>query len=367
MTILVVLFFLTFLSGQLGRVTVYPGVVIYLHDFMLAILVVAAVGRLRKRSFQRPQLLRPIAAFIAAAALSLVVNWGHFAPWELGTAGLYLVRWIFYALLYGIVVQPFVRKDLWLFGLFASGVGLGVLGLFQFFLYPDLRNLMYLGWDPHYYRLFSTLLDPNFTGILLVCTLLSGMALWEHKKVRWVLTLGEGIAFISLLLTYSRSSYLALIGALVVVAFCKKQWKILIGAAVFIGIIFLLPRTPGTTLSLFRTESSLARIGNWQHGVALIRNAPMFGYGFNTLGYVSEFGLDSSILFVGAATGLVGLLAYGYLMVTMIRIGKKHIWYGASFAALGIHSLFVNSAFYPWVMIWMWIAAGIVERSSGDK
>ena len=366
-TILIFLFFISLLAGQLGAFTVWPGVVVYLHDFILAILALATLCCPRKpQKFAKPRLLRAIVVFIAVAAFSLLLNCGKFTPWELGAGGLYLVRWIFYAALYVVVLHTYTYKDVWLFGLFGVGIGLGILGLFQFFLYPDLRNLMYLGWDPHYYRLFSTLLDPNYTGILLVFTLLLGMALWKQKKFRWIIASGEGIAFISLLLTYSRSSYLALIGALVVIAALKKQWRILIGAAAFVGIIFVLPKTPGSTLSLFRTESSFARIGNWKHGVALIRNVPLFGYGFNTLRYVSDFGLDSSILFVGATTGLVGLLAYGYLIFDMIRIGKKHVWYIACLVALGIHSLFVNSAFYPWVMIWMSILTGVVERSTGD-
>ncbi len=117
---------------------------------------------------------------------------------------------------------------LWLKGLYAVGVGLGLIGLIQFFMYPDLRNLMYLGWDPHYYRLFSTLLDPNYMGLLLVFTLLMGFGIFTKKHSVWIIA-GQLVTFVALLLTYSRSSFLALGAAIVVWTLIRKNWK-LIGA-----------------------------------------------------------------------------------------------------------------------------------------
>src|SRR3989344_442832 len=57
----------------------------------------------------------------------------------------------------------------WLrFGLVAGSIWMGVVGLFQYWLIPDMRFLAILGWDDHYFRLVSTQFDPNFTGLLLV-------------------------------------------------------------------------------------------------------------------------------------------------------------------------------------------------------
>ncbi len=115
--------------------------------------------------------------------------------------------------------------------------------------------------------------------------------------------------------------------------------------------------------------------------------APILGHGFDTLRYLTSdarivlskaaAGLDSSILFIGATMGLVGLLTYGYLIVRMIKLGRfalRHanvstlgVVYLVSLLALGVHSLFVNSAFYPWVLIWFWIMTGVLERSLGSK
>lgn len=388
MTFLSYLFFTSLLLGQVGGISVSPGIVIYIHDIAIAILLGEGfVQYAVKSTFVRPKLGVPIALFAGAAVLSLLANSGVVPLDKLGLSSLYLVRWLFYGALYVLVLQTYVKKELWSYGLFAVGIGFGVLGLVQFFLYPDLRNLMYLGWDPHFYRLFSTLLDPNFAGFLFVLTILWGLYLWEEKRTRWVIVGGEVIVLVSLLLTYSRSSFLALAAAIVTLAAVRKQRKILIGIAILGLLVMFVPKIPGSTLSLLRTDSTFARIGSWQQGLALTREAPVFGHGFDTLRYVTtskgEFisksaaGVDSSILFITATTGIVGLLAYGFLVYTMVKLGKSLLHnkkfvtlgavYLASLVALGIHSLFVNSAFYAWVMVWVWVLTGVVERSFDSK
>jgi hypothetical protein len=73
-------------------------------------------------------------------------------------------------------------------------------------------------------------------------------------------------------------------------------------------------------------------------------------------------GLDSSLLFIAATTGVVGLAAFIFLFVSMIRLaqGRFRTIYLASVAAVAVHSLFVNSLFYPWVMVWLWVLTGLV-------
>jgi hypothetical protein len=378
MKLLSVVFLVSLLLGQIGGIQVYPGVVIYIHDIFLAILLAEGfVQYALTGKFAKPKLAGLIGLFIAVAIISLLTNSGRFDLPALEAGSLYLVRWIFYALLYVLVRQTYIKADHWLNGLFVLGVGFGVLGLMQFILYPDLRNLSYLGWDPHFYRLFSTFFDPNFAGIFLVLTILLGTFLWQNKKNRIWLVPAEVVCIVALLLTYSRSSYLAFISGLVALAVCKKQWLIIFGIIIFILAVVYVPRTSGSTLDLLRSDSTFARLGNWQQGVTLISQAPVFGHGFNMLRYVTSdsgsptsraaAGLDSSILFVGATTGILGLLAYGYLIFSMVRMGRGNAVYLSCFVALGIHSFFVNSAFYPWVLIWFWMLTGVVERSFDSK
>jgi O-antigen ligase len=380
MKVLIILFLASLLLGQLGGISLFPGVVVYVHDILLLVLVIfSAVPILKSHTTAHGKLLTPIAAFIGACIVSLLANYWRFPQQSLLTGSLYLVRWTFYSYLYILVLQDLLDVNFWLRGLYGVGIGFGILGLMQFFLYPDLRNLMYLGWDPHYYRLFSTLLDPNFVGIVLVLTLILGCGLWKKKQKNFFLMIGQLIGFVSLLLTYSRSSYVSFAMAVVCLAAWTKQWKVVIALALFAGLVFILPRTSGSTLSLLRSDSALARVGNWQESLNLIAKAPLFGFGFDTLRYIQPVsagfvskaaaGLDSSILFILATTGVVGLAAYAYLFILMIRSGtgmvKKAntrslgLAYLASLVAVVVHSLFVNSLFYPWVMIWMWVLAGV--------
>lgn len=370
MKLLRALFLASLLFGQIGGISPVSGVVVYAHDIVLAVLVaVSFVKILHDRKFPHLKLMPQTGLVIAAGLISLIVNYWRFPPQSLVAGSLYLVRWSFYSLLYVLVIDDGANLRFWVRGLYIVGVGFGILGLMQFFLYPDLRNLMYLGWDPHYYRLFTTLLDPNFAGIIFVLTLIAGFCLWKEKNNNFLLLFGQVISFISLLLTYSRSSYIALGAAIVYLAISKKQWKLIAVLFVFTGILFILPRTSGT-LDLLRSDSTLARIGNWREGIALIAQTPLFGYGFDMLRYVrpagnliskSASGLDSSILFIAATTGIVGLFAYAFLIVSMIRAaaGPMRPVLVASIVAILVHSLFVNSLFYPWVMVWLWILAGV--------
>ena len=59
--------------------------------------------------------------------------------------------------------KSLVKKLIIFIGIFIVG-----LGFIQFLFYQSLRNLFYLGWDEHLYRMFSIFLDPNFAGAFFV-------------------------------------------------------------------------------------------------------------------------------------------------------------------------------------------------------
>ena len=128
----------------------------------------------------------------------------------------------------------------------------------------------------------------------------------------------------ALLLTYSRSSYLALFAAIVAIAIFKKQFKLILVIVVFLLSLFLLPRPGGEGVKLERLVSAKQRLSNYQLGLEFWRQNPVFGLGFNTLKYYrdnpashSASGLDSSLIFVLATTGMVGMLAYLNLLKSL--------------------------------------------------
>ena len=121
-------------------------------------------------------------------------------------------------------------------------------------------------------------------------------------------------------------------------------------------------------MKLERWFSIEQRFDNYREGIGLWQKSPIFGLGFNALRYYrndpishSAGGLDSSLLFVLATTGVVGLLAY----LNLLRwLWQKSLLLCVSLAALLVHSLFVNSLFYAFVMIWLFSLASLDKKKT---
>jgi O-antigen ligase len=383
--LILVVLVLGFMGGQITALQVSPGVRITLLDAGVALVLLYAATKQGKKRFI-PTLWAPILGFVGISLLSLALTWGRVPLYVVGGGLLYIIRWIMYAALYWVAASSVFSASTLLGTLMASATGVAILGFVQYWLYPNLRNLYYLGWDPHFQRLFSTLLDPNFVGIVLVLALVVGMSLWkQHKKNTWLLVLSLLSLFVALLFTYSRSSYVSLVAAGLVIAVSSVPLRRLLGALAMIFVLFLifLPKT-GEGQNLLREASAKARIENIQKGLSLISKSPIFGYGFNILRYIPEAtsvpeavsasgesipsravaGFDMSLVFVTATTGVLGLSVYLWLLVRMVLLGRKNVFFVAALAAIFVHSLFVNSLFYPWVMAFVWIWTGVVEREA---
>ncbi len=384
MKIVSLLFFISLLFGTISGLSLSPGVTIYIHDVVFLIFFVASAFSIFKKNKRiQPKLLIPIAGFVGIAILSLCINSFRFTLPQTIQSSLYLVRWAAYVGIYIIVVERIVPATFILEELFMTGVGFGVLGLLQYVFFPSLRPLEYLGWDPHYFRLFSTLLDPNFAGIMLVLSIFLGIYLFTRFGHSKLIVCCLGILLIALYLTYSRSSYLAFSAGFIFLAVRSVKWKARGVAAVllFLLAVVLLPTPGGKTLRLDRMASTISRLENWQESISRISGSPVIGYGFNTLRFIpsggdvdmfskAAAGVDNSILFILLTTGIAGLAVYSWLVVReigMVReIGKKQKILGdiflASLIVVVMHSMFVNSLFYPWVMIWMWTLTGAIEQ-----
>ena len=365
-----------FAVGLVGSISLTAGVRVSLLDVGVSVFLLYCAWQQRTKKRVFPPLWPPIIAFGAAGLASILINAGGLPQFAQGAGLLYLVRFLWYAALYWAAASGTFSQASLLGALWGSGVAIAVLGLVQYVLYPDLRNLYYLGWDPHYQRLFSTLLDPNFTGIVLVLSILAGCSLYlKGKKVQIFAIAGQLILFAALLLTYSRSSYAAFVAAGVIAAFftvrLRKFLAVLLG--VFIILVVLLPKT-GEGRNLLREASVSARVTNMRTGLELFSRSPIVGYGFNTLRYLSAIptgpiisnaasGFDAIVVFVLATGGLVGFSPFFWPIWQMVRLGKKDIWYLAALGAVVIHSLFVNSFFYPWVMAFVWIWTGTIRAS----
>ncbi|MFC1790314.1 O-antigen ligase family protein, partial [Patescibacteria group bacterium] len=322
-----------------------------------------------KKELLADHLFRPI-VFFALVCLGSLLRFLPFSPrQELLVAFMYLIRWVLYVGIYFLVVDfrreaLFKKRDFFkarsLLGALAGiGVMVAILGLAQYLLWPDLREFTLMQWDPHYYRVVSTFLDPGFTGMFLVLTLVLVTGLFLHisekrRKERKALIGAGVIAYLALALTYSRSSFLAfLVGALSLGRLFKKK-EILLGAILVMTLtIIVLPRRPGGEgVKLSRWASIQARIENWQETWSIFQGAPLLGVGFGRIRYVKDkaklgedwqlnhagAGSDSSLLLVLATTGVIGFFAYLWLVGHIFWV----IWFKGSFSDLskvGVSSL----------------------------
>lgn len=364
--ILLLLYFSLFPFGQLTKIPLgIPEVNLYLTDIIVGVLgVLGILGTIRKRR-PLPPLFKPMVFFLLIAGFSLAVNIFRFQPREIIIASLYLVRLITYTGFY-LILYRFRKLINYKKCLIISGMVIAVFGLAQYLVMPNMTSLAIFEWDPHYYRLVGTFLDPGFTGIILVLTLILLVTSQLDAK-RYFL---YAISYATLALTYSRASYLAFLVSMTVISLKRKSLKFFLTIIfiIFITIIVLPRKSGGEGIRLERTASAQARIGNWQQAWSIFQNHPLFGVGFNTYRYAQKnagliddkwqvshagAGADSSLLFVLATTGIIGLAGYIWFLAKVIGYRKTVVV--ASIAALLVHSLFLNSLFYPWVLGWFMV------------
>lgn len=389
MTSFMIILMISLLLGQFGRIDITPGIALYIHDIVIFIFISTAIVQ-KKFSLKHMNTIssfdKSVLLFICAAFLSLFVNAGKYPIIEVLYGSLYLVRFILYCSLYVVVAYERHMHIDWIYGLFFYGTSLAIIGFLQFILYPDLGNLSYLGWDPHYHRLFSTLLDPNFTGIILLLTFILGLHIIQHDTHRRFIMFLEAVLFIALLLTYSRSTYLAAFIAFLCIGCISKKPMQLLLPIIFLISVCIIPRSGSETVSLLRTTTSAARIGNWKQSIIYFQESPVFGHGFNMLRSIQEpnwitqisrtshaaGGLDNSFLFVAATTGALGFFCFASMIYNLVKSGtillhrkQTRLWgifFLCSIISVCIHSFFVNSVFYPQVLIWILILTGYTKR-----
>lgn len=272
-----------------------------------------------------------------------------------------------------------------------SGLLFVIFGLLQYFLYPNLINLSYLGWDDHLFRVFSTFFDPNFAGIFIGLEILLLLYLYiaSKKSNRIHIFLGLGIltSITAFFLTYSRSSYISLFVALLVFTGCIKRLRLtIIVFVIFIIAIFVIPKNlKSEGVNLFRIYSIESRSIEYAKAFKVFYKNPLIGTGFNTYRYIqirnglhtyttredhSGAGVPNSILLILATTGIVGLTAFifyiGVLARTIIQPMRKNIpLFAFVFASTQIvlfGSVFENAFFYPYILVWIILVLGTVNR-----
>jgi hypothetical protein len=400
MKILKNLFYATLLlsvTGEIFRIELSNNIALRPLDIsVLACFLIYIYLHLKNKAESIDWIGKAIIFFTIIGFISLVLNSYSLQHGQLFVSFLYLLRWISYASIYFIVRMigktstSTVEWMLILIGFIVLGFG-----YLQYFLYPNLRNLFYLGWDEHNYRMFSVFLDPNYAGcfFVLYVIFLLGLAHYNLKKKlqtkTLIIFLGIILSFPAIFLSYSRSALLMVIVSSVLYIFLiKKKKLIFLFSITFLAFLTLLyPTFDKENTNLFRKKSSFARIESYERSLNIIKDHLLIGVGFNAYRYAAEryetnkqksvflnhagAGSDSSLLFVFATTGIVGLLIYINMWVKVfqeafIKYNKVNNTYAiiviCSVTGLFINSLFINSLFFPVIMLWTWVIIGIMKN-----
>jgi len=391
-----ILLILIFPLAEIGRIQFSNGVAISLNDVFLIFLIIAWVVYIarKKRNFNKAQLFKPIVIFSSIGLVSLLLNFINLNLGSFLISFLYLVRWVSYALLYFIFREFDTKFKLKInYAMLISGSIVVLLGFVQYFFYPSLRNLYYLGWDEHLYRLFSSFLDPNFAGAFFVIYIFFAISFISgfFKKREWrkfsIVSILVFFALVALYLTYSRSALIMLAVSTVIYLYLinKKKFILLILLGIFLSI-FILPKsfqTEGT--NFLRAASSESRVQTAKEAISVIEKNPIYGVGFNAYRYARNqqgmnganwevshgaAGTDDSFLFVLATTGAIGLVSFAWLIYKIFKLGKINLKKNklavvllSIITGLIFNSIFVNSFFYVLILEWIWIMTAFTESS----
>ncbi len=112
-------------------------------------------------------LIRPFMYFLGVAAISLVFSLSRFGIQAFFVGSLYWLRFAFYGGYFLVLKTLLSAKEQRVLFLGLGGIIL-VTSLTQYILFPDVRHLQIAEWDPHYFRVVGSLLDPGFVSIILV-------------------------------------------------------------------------------------------------------------------------------------------------------------------------------------------------------
>lgn len=320
-----------------------------LHGYYLNDLIVFVIAAL---SF--PKLKGNFLSLLMIGVSSLIFSLSFFDLPSIVVGALYFIRLVSYVCLYFFLNDNYSteksRENL-ISSLFVINIVILVFGFIQYFFIPDLRFLKSVGWDDHYFRLVSTFLDPTFTGIILLLFMI--LALHKNKYALGVANLT------AILFTYSRSTYLALIISFIYFAFIAKRKVLLLFPILLLVSIPILPRPSSEGVKLERTYSITGKVTDYEKSLKIFLTSPIIGIGFNNTCLVKQSnlwdisknshscsGLDNSVLFTLATTGVVGLI---FLTNILLKVKFKSTASVFLIAVL-VHAMFANTLYYPFVM-----------------
>lgn len=352
--------FLSLLVGQFGRIELFGKLVNgYIQDpitFVFVVYLIIWYGTSPIKSALKNSSVQFLSGSVIFAYL---LTFSEYTMVDNVIAFLYCLRISLYLLL-GVYLRYLYKKKKDLLQVvhkftFLFSILLILVSVVQYIFFSNFWGLYAFGWDPHLFRMSATFID------VYVAAALYGMfALYWYKKGNLVFA----VVFVAcLVLTFSRSSYVAFLFSVIVFLILSKKWKhLFIILFTFFVFILLSPKPFGEGVSLLRTASINSRIKDYQMGINMAIKKPLFGYGYNRIRFGKE-SLDlikvddrshsvssfhSSFLIIVVTTGIVGFIAF---LIFFVKFGLSHKSLFPILFYLSVMSLFDNVLLHVFILL----------------
>lgn len=364
--------------GQLGRVLIANLIPIYAWEPLLFIWLIFNWPQQQAKSILSKYKL-PILWLLAGWAVAWWQN--TFAS----TSILYAGRLFFYIMVGVTAAQSshFNTLKQRKIAVLLTGFLFLAFGLLQLVVWPDLRWLAILGWDDHYKRLASTLLDPTYAAIILIWTYFTwqyyaAKILKKYLSIKFakygqlyalvITSCISSLIILGIFLTYARAGYLAFIIVLIwqTAHNFKREQIAITGFAAMVGATLLLffafmPQTKSEGQQLYRISSILARTNSASQQIKSLSATDLFlGNGLfnysahnstsNNLQILNQAKLpDNLFITIMSGTGIIGLVFAITKIVSFIaRLqSSQHKFLAAALIGTLVHAQFNNDLTQP--------------------
>lgn len=354
--------------GQFARISFFNQQInIYPYEASLAIALLLLALKHKSTPFRSSSTFKSIYLFLIILLASFLFSFRAYDTYENSIGFLYLFRLAFY-LFHFIYLASHLRElkkeRSHLFKEMTFLVFIIILSSwFQYIFYPNLRNLLYQGWDPHLYRVFGSFFEPYLAGAALgLCFFFVYFRMFTKKGEVYIKFFVLGILFLLLMLTFSRTVYVAIILSLITL-FIKQKRYVFIGITIgaFVILAIFIPKPIGVGVQLFRTFSVDTRISNAIEGVQLWTKNPVFGVGYNRiryekagLGLTGKYDVShaaasyhSSFVTMLVSGGVLGLLGMLGVLAMLGRLSIPSFYY---ILFLTILSAGDNALLHPFIL-----------------
>ena len=316
----------------------------------------------------------PLALYLAWVGLSL--GWSQSArDGAIEVLAFYLP---FTVLALGVARLPWKRLGLWALytELAAMALVFSVIGFYQYETRNVFENpkVIYSNAYAAFFRVNSVFWDPSVYGRFLVIAMIPSILLivrGRSLRVAWIATAALVVTWLGLLISFSQSSFAALVVAVICVAFVAWRWRALLAvglAVVVLGGLAVAQPTVRRSIEHHTTSglnsASSGRYSLVANGIRIAIAHPVRGVGVGGFEHayarrvtrlhgkknLKTAASHDTPVTVAAETGLLGLALFLWLLVA---VGKDvlrtkrlvPLAAGLSLAAIFAHSLFYSDFF----------------------